>query len=112
MTVIETFFSVDVSDMRRATAFYVEALGASVIFASSDWSSLRIAGVRLGLGLHPAPAASKIGLHFAVSDLAAGCAAVQGAGGRIVAAAIEAAPGVFIAEVTDTEGNTFSLSQA
>jgi predicted enzyme related to lactoylglutathione lyase len=58
VVVTETFFSVDVADMPRATAFYVGALGAVVVFASP--------------GL---------------------------------------APGVVLADVTDTEGNGFALTQ-
>jgi predicted enzyme related to lactoylglutathione lyase len=111
MTVTETFFSVEVSDMQRATAFYVEALGATVLFASPGWSSLRIAGVRLGLSFAPEPMESKVGLHFVVSDLAAARADIERAGGCIVVPSMEVAPGVVLADVTDTEGNTFTLSQ-
>jgi predicted enzyme related to lactoylglutathione lyase len=110
VTVTETFFSVEVGDMQRATAFYVDALGATVVFASAGWSSLRIAGVRLGLALSREHAAVRVGLHFAVSDLAAARADVERAGGA-AAAPIEVAPGVVVAEATDTEGNTFALAQ-
>jgi len=111
MVVTETFFSVEVADMQRATAFYVGALGAVVAFASPGWSSLRIAGVRLGLALDPEHAPVTVGLHFAVSDLAGARADVERAGGRIVAPSVEVAPGVVVADVTDTEGNTFALTQ-
>jgi predicted enzyme related to lactoylglutathione lyase len=111
MTVTETFFSLEVTDMRRATAFYVGALGAIVVFASPSWSSLRIAGVRLGLFLHPEHTAGRVGLHFVVSDLAASRADIERVGGRIGAPSGEVAPGVVITDVTDTEGNTFSLRQ-
>jgi predicted enzyme related to lactoylglutathione lyase len=109
MKVSETFFSVDVTDMRRATAFYVEALGASVTFASDFWTSVRIAGVRLGLFLNAEHVPGRIGLHFAVGDLEAGRADVERAGGRIMGQAIEVAPGVVIIEVMDSEGNRFTL---
>ncbi len=66
MRVVETFFSVSVDDMARATRFYVEALGA----------------------------------------------AVERAGGRVVAAEVEVAPGVVVADVVDTEANTFTLTRA
>lgn len=107
----ETFFSVDVKDMQRATAFYVDALGASVAFASPRWSSLRIAGVRVGLALDPEHEASRTGLHFAVRELAAACADIERAGGRVVLPAVEVAPGVILAEVVDSEDNTFTLRQ-
>ena len=35
MIVVETFFSIEVEDMNRATSFYVEAFGATVPYASS-----------------------------------------------------------------------------
>jgi predicted enzyme related to lactoylglutathione lyase len=110
-TPTETFFSVEVTDMQRATAFYVDAFGALVAFASPDWSSLRIAGVRLALSLNPEHGANRVGLHFVVSDLQTARADVERAGGRLAAPAIEVAPGVVIADVTDSEGNTFTLSQ-
>jgi predicted enzyme related to lactoylglutathione lyase len=110
MTVVETFFSVEVEDMQRATAFYVAALGATVAFASPGWSSLHIAGVRIGLALGPKHAATRVGLHFAVSDLAAARAAVVRAGGGVEAPPVEVASGVLVADVTDTEGNTFTLA--
>ena len=109
--VTETFFSLEVGEMARATAFYVEALGATVAFASPGWTSLRIAGVRLGLALSPEHAGGRVGLHFAVRDLAEARAEVERAGGCVVAASVEVAPGVFTAEMTDTEGNAFVLSR-
>jgi predicted enzyme related to lactoylglutathione lyase len=109
MTVSETFVSIEVHDMGRATAFYVAALGAIVKFPSPGWTSLIIAGVRIGLFLHPSGTAGRTGLHFSVGDLAEACAEVERAGGRVVAAASEVAPGVVIAEASDTEGNSFTL---
>jgi len=111
MTVVETFFSLEVTDMQRATDFYVAALGATVSFASPLWSSLHIAGVRLGLFLHPPHTPTKIGLHFVVADLASTCAAIARASGRIGPPA-EVAPGIVLVDATDTEGNTFTLRQA
>lgn len=106
----ETFLSVEVRDMARARAFYRDALGAVVTFASPRWSSLRIAGVRLGLFLHPDHPGGRAGLHFVVADLATTRAAVERAGGR-VAPPVEVAPGVVTVDVTDPEGNTFAIQQ-
>ena len=97
--------------MPRAIAFYVNALGATVVFSSAGWSSLRIAGVRVGLALSSERTAS-VGLHFAVSDLAAARAEVEHAGGCIVSSAFEVAPGVVIVQCDDTEGNSFTLTQS
>jgi predicted enzyme related to lactoylglutathione lyase len=110
VSVAETFFSVEVKDMQRAVAFYVSALGATVPFSSPGWTSLRIAGVRLGLALASEPTAAAVGLHFAVTDLADACAAVERAGGYVASSPLEVAPGVVVLSATDTEGNTFTLT--
>jgi predicted enzyme related to lactoylglutathione lyase len=108
-TVVETFFSVEVDDMQRATAFYVGALGATVKFATPRWTSIYLAEVRIGLFANPGHAHGRIGLHFVVDDLEAAFAAVTQHGGSIVSPPLEAAPGVVVAEVADPEGNTFTL---
>ena len=82
-----------------------------MLFATPGWTSIRIAGVRLGLALSPGPVSARVGLHFAVSDLAAAGARVERAGGRASGPPTEVAPGVVIADATDTEGNTFTLTQ-
>jgi predicted enzyme related to lactoylglutathione lyase len=109
MIVTETFFAVGVAEMQRATDFYTRALAADVVFAMPQWTSLRIAGVRIGLALDANHAPTRTGLHFAVNDLPAALAAITGAGGRVVVEPVEVAPGVVIAEAIDTEGNTLTL---
>ena len=111
-SVSETFFSVGVQDMGRAVLFYSSALGASTRWSSPRWSSLEVADVRIGLFSSSERVGSRVGLHFAVSNLAAACASVVSKGGREVVSASEVAPGVLVAEVADTEGNVFSLQQA
>ena len=103
------FFSVDVRDMDRAVAFYESAFGAAVDFWSPTWSSLVIAGIRVSLVLRENAAPSN-GLHFIVDDIALACAVVARAGGQIKPA-VEASGGSIMAEVIDTEGNTFTLRQ-
>jgi predicted enzyme related to lactoylglutathione lyase len=107
--VVETFFSIRVRDMERATNFYVTAFGATVAMALPFWSSLHVAGVRLGLALVRDHAEGQTGLHFAVTDLADARTWVERAGGRVVRASVEVAPGVIVSNVTDTEGNAFAL---
>jgi predicted enzyme related to lactoylglutathione lyase len=107
--VVETFFSIAVRDMERATNFYVTAFGARVSAALPFWSSLRVAGVRLGLALVQEHAGGTTGLHFGVIDLADARSCVERAGGRVVRASVEVAPGVVVSDVTDTEGNVFAL---
>lgn len=110
MNIREMFLCIDVVDMQRATAFYTTALGAELTFASPGWSSLRIAGVRVALAWNADHRPSRIGLHVAVDDLRAACAEIEAAGGSLVAPSLEVAPGVIVAEVADTEGNSFSLT--
>ncbi len=98
--------------MQRAARFYVSALEATVLFESPQWTSLRIAGVRVALFLHRGMTAGAVGLHFVVRDLAAARSEVERAGGVVPGASLEVAPGVVIAHATDTEGNTFTLRQA
>lgn len=110
--VAETFLSLSVADMDRAATFYSKSLGAATTWASPRWSSLKVAGVRIGLFANPGYGGGRVGLHFAVTDLDAACASIERAGGRIVAPVSQVAPGVLVAEVSDTEGNIFSLQQA
>jgi len=107
--VSEVFFSLDVNDMQRATTFYTTVFGATVSYATPRWTSLHLARVRIGLFLNPKHSGAHAGVHLGVPDLDAACAAVERGGGKIAMAAMQAAPDVFIAEATDTEGNVFTL---
>jgi predicted enzyme related to lactoylglutathione lyase len=109
-TVLETFVTVQVADMPRATRFYTTALQASVSHALAFFSSLHVAGVRVGLALVERHQPTITGLHFSVADLDAARADVERAGGRVVAPRVEVAPGVFVADCVDSEGNTFVLA--
>jgi predicted enzyme related to lactoylglutathione lyase len=110
-TVSETFVSVPVRDMARATSFYVRALGATVAFATDRWTSIHIARVRLGLALADEGAGVPTGLHFAVADLDAAKAEIVAAGGRVPGESVEVAPGVVICDALDSEGNGFTLTR-
>lgn len=110
--VAETFLSINVADMDRAVTFYSRSLGATTKWISPRWSSLDVAGVRIGLFSKPGHGGGRVGLHFAVTNLHAACVSVAQEGGTIVTAASEVAPGVHVAEAADTEGNIFSLQMA
>ena len=113
MTVVSTYFMVMVADMDRATAFYRDAFGADVKFASPYWTSLTIAGVAIGLHHGGEATTREIGLGFDVDDLDTTCGAVTASGGTVVKPP-EHKPqeGITIATVADTEGNQFSLTLA
>jgi predicted enzyme related to lactoylglutathione lyase len=89
----ETFLSLSVADMDRAATFYSKSLGAVTTWASPRWSSLKVAGVRIGLFRNPEYGGGRVGLHFVVTDLDAACASIERAGGKIVATASQFAPG-------------------
>jgi predicted enzyme related to lactoylglutathione lyase len=113
MAVVGTYFFVYVADMDRATAFYRNAFGADVKFASPNWTSLSIAGVAIGLHHAGPDDPGPIGLGFDVDDIGGACQTVEAAGGRVVKAP-EARPeeGITIATLADTEGNEFSVTLA
>jgi len=83
-----------------------------VQYESPVWSSLRIAGVRIGLNATSSETALNTGLHFVVDDLQLASDEVVRAGGVLVTDPTEVQPGVVVAEASDTEGNTFTLSLA
>jgi len=112
ISVTETFFSIDVRDMRRATAFYVKVLGARVMFASPRWSSLMIAGVRIGLSLNARHEGATTGLHFAVDDLEQVGGHIEHAGGMVASSPVEVAPGVVTVRCRDSEANIFTLTRS
>ena len=111
MNTVGTYFIVYVADMERATRFYTDVFDAKVGFASPHWTSLTIAGVQIGLHPGAQGARREIGLGFDVDDVDAACAAVTGAGGRVVTPP-EHRPqeGITIGTVADTEGNEFTIT--
>lgn len=104
----ETFFTLMVADMARATRFYVDALDAEITFASPGWTSLLLAGVRVTLAFAPGHTGVATGLHFRVDDLDAAVARVLSAGGGR-AVLRQVGPGVRVHEVSDPDHNTFTF---
>ena len=109
VVVRETFFSLAVLDMARATRFYTRAFGATVSFSSASWSSLHIAGVRVGLALNADHEGGPTGLYFVVDDLERAGAEIERAGGHVASSPIELTPGVVLVRCTDSEGNGLML---
>jgi predicted enzyme related to lactoylglutathione lyase len=118
----ETFFAVVVRDMARATAFYSRVFDASITHASPAWTSLHVAGVRLGLSLvgdgrsgegdaDDGHGPEHTGLHFAMRDLDEVCAEVERAGGSVARPPFEVVPGIVLALVRDTEDNGLTLTK-
>jgi predicted enzyme related to lactoylglutathione lyase len=114
MKVTKTYFMVMVTDMERATSFYRDVFELSVRFATPEWTEL--AAGEAVVALHGGGAAGEtreIGLGFEVDDVAAACTAVETSGGRVVVPATDRpGEGIKLAQVSDTEGNVFSVAES
>jgi predicted enzyme related to lactoylglutathione lyase len=112
MRVVETICILPVADMDRATRFYGGVFGAEVKFASPYWSSIVVAGVRVGLHGGATGERRDSGIGFVVDDIDAACAMAEAAGGAVVSPPSVREEGVVLAAIADTEGNEVSLSLA
>ena len=99
-------------DMSRAIRFYRDVLGLEVKFESREWTELAFGDAIVALHGGGTGAYQKTGLSIQVKDIAAACKEIEAGGGRI-ATRPQARPGepIKLAEVMDTEGNLFSLTQ-
>ncbi|HSF18224.1 MAG TPA: VOC family protein [Vicinamibacteria bacterium] len=99
-------------DMARAIRFYRDVVGLSVQFDSAEWTELTFGDAIVALHGGGTGASRKTGLSFQVKDIRAACAEIAAGGGRVASPPM-ARPGepIKLAEVVDTEGNTFSLTE-
>jgi len=100
-----------VADMDKAVAFYRDAFGLTVRFATPSWSEFDTGPVTLAL--HPAsdrnpPGATQLG--FSAPDLPAIYAAREAAGLTFAKAPADE-HGTLLAQVLDCEGAEVSLSE-
>ena len=105
-------FIVVVQDMDRALAFYRDVLGLEVGMSSPNWSELRLGEAIVAL--HPGGSGryTPTGLSFQVEDIETVCeAVVAGGGGLRVAPANRPGEAIVLAELIDSEGNGFMLSE-
>ena len=99
-------------DMDRAVAFWRDVVGLEVGLHTSHWSELawRDAIVALHGGGTGEGHASGLGLQ--VEDLDAACQEVAAGGGRVLSGPEDRpGEGIRLANLVDTEGNAFVLSQ-
>jgi len=106
-----------VENMERACAFYSNAFGVTVTFASAGWSTLDFGQVELALhilspgheGEGPIPHA---GLNLEVDLIEAAQAEIEAAGGRMIELR-EREPHIpaRVASFVDPDGNGFELRQ-
>jgi predicted enzyme related to lactoylglutathione lyase len=99
-------------EMGRAVRFYRDVIGLKVAFESPEWTELTFGSAIVALHGGGAGAYRKTGLSIQVRDIVAACKEIEAGGGRI-ALAPQKRPGepIKLAEVMDTEGNAFSLTQ-
>lgn len=106
-----------VHDMKRAVAFYRDALGLKVVGESPGWSMLACGDAFVGLHIIEKGVteglARHAGLNLQVDNLETAVAAVTKAGGslHVIREAEPPQVPVRLAGVKDSEGNRFELRQ-
>jgi len=99
-------------DMKRAIRFYRDVIGLELAFESPEWTELTFGSAVVALHGGGAGVYRKTGLSLQVKDLVSACKEIESGGGK-VASPPQIRPGepIKLAEVMDTEGNAFSLTQ-
>ncbi len=112
MDVQKVIFMLKAQDMDRAVVFYKDVMGLEVRSQSSVWSELVHGDATVALHGGGDGEHTPTGLGFTVADIEAACQEVARGGGRVVKAPL-ARPGepIKLAQVADSEGNGFSLTQ-
>jgi predicted enzyme related to lactoylglutathione lyase len=101
-----------VQNMGRAVSFYRDVLGLKVAFESPEWTELTFGTAIVALHGGGGGAYRKTGLSVQVRDIVSACKEIEAGGGKIsLAPQIRPGEPIKLAEVMDTEGNAFSLTQ-
>ena len=107
-----TKFLISAQDMDRAVAFYRDVIGLDVKAASPGWSELSFGTSIVALHGGGTGRFRKTGLSFTVDDIEGACDEVVLGGGSVRSGPEDRGEeGIFLAELTDTEGNGFMMSQ-
>ena len=107
-----TKYLISAQDMTRAIHFYTHVFGLEVAIKSPSWSELRHGTATVALHGGGKPGFRRTGLSFTVDDIDAACTLVERYGGRRRSGPDDRGDeGIFLAEVTDTEGNGIMISQ-
>lgn len=113
MEITSVKFMLMAEDMTRAIRFYRDVIGLEVKFESREWAELAFGDAIVALhGGGNKGEFRTTGLGLQVRDIRAACREVEAGGGRIASRPMER-PGepIILAEVVDTEGNQFSLTE-
>lgn len=107
-----TKFLISAQDMDRAVAFYRDVIGLDVKAASPGWSELSFGTSIVALHGGGTGRFRRTGLSFTVDDIEGACDEVVLGGGSVRSGPEDRGEeGIFLAELTDTEGNGFMMSQ-
>lgn len=105
-----------VSDAERAKRFYRDTLGLRVKFDAGGWVEMETGGVTLALhdGVKPPPAGAghdgpHVGIGFAVDSVGKAHAHLAGKGVAFTRGPTPIAPGRFVANFRDPDGNELSI---
>lgn len=113
-----SYVNVFVRDLDQATAFYRDALGLPLQFASPEhgYASFGAGPVRLGIAVPGPDQDALVGRHtgvgFEVADLEGEHARLSALGVRFTMPPTQQPWGAFMALVADPDGNVFYLDQA
>ena len=108
----EVKFILYVQDMDRAIQFYRDVIGLEVKSSSPHWSELKFKTSIVALHSGGTGKFYRTGLSFTVSDIKGMVRNVSDNGGTVHKEPEDRGDeGIFLADVTDTEGNGFMLSQ-
>jgi predicted enzyme related to lactoylglutathione lyase len=110
--VIGVKYLLSVSDMARATAFYRDVVGLTVLESSEYWTELAHGTAIVALHGGGNDSIKRTGLSFTVQDLPAFCARVAKAGAKLISGPEDRGEeGIALAQFIDTEGNQIMASQ-
>ena len=109
---VGTKFMLSAQDMDRAVAFYRDVIGLDLTLSSPWWSELNFGTAIIALHGGGSGEFRRTGLSFTVEDIDAACEAVTQGGGRVRSGPEDRGDeGIYLAELTDPEGNGFMMSQ-
>ena len=99
-------------DMDRAVAFYRDVIGLEPRFSSPMWSELTFGDAIVALHGGGSAELRSTGLSFQVENLSSAVREIERGGGRVTREPEDrSGEPIRLAEVVDTEGNAFALTQ-
>ena len=107
-----TKFLISAQDMDRAVRFYRDTIGLTVKVTSPYWSELSFGTAVVALHAGGNGEFQPTGLSFTVDNIDLACEAVIEGGGSVRKSPEDRGDeGIFLADLVDTEGNGFMMSQ-